>query len=792
MKFIKTREMYRIRYSLLTTTMVAFFSLTSQAQSLWDAGHLRRVKEQIQEPYYAAAYNHLLQHADKLLEVKPRTVMDKPEAPLSGDKHDYMSLARYYWPDPASPNGLPYINRDGVSNPEIQKYDRYALGNTAEYVVDLALAWYFSGNESYARKATELTRTFFLDKATRMNPNLNYAQVARGNHGDKGRSYGVLDAYSLVEMLDALQLLEGSQSFTGKDAKAMKAWVGKLLQWMMESQLGQDERRSANNHGTACDVMLAAFSLYTGDKATATQVLQEVPERRILKHINPDGTQPHELSRTLAFHYSNYNLGFYIDLCLMAQKLGIDLAGYKSADGRSVYGAAEFLSQYLGKEQSQWPYEQISGWEQTQHALANNLYRIGKYLPGAPGNFQKLYRQHRQLDMHNRFHLLWFDATWMDQACFSAAQQLEYALGVVKNARSSSECRQKNLVTPAKLTDKEHKLHMVGPNDWRSGFFPGEIWMMYQFTNDHQWRESAVTETWPLEEAKWNRRTHDLGFMMNNSFGKAYEITGERSYLDVVIQSSKSLATRFNPTVGCTRSWDHHQDVWNFPVIIDNMMNLEMFFRTTQLTGDSTYWKMAVSHANTTMKNHFRPDYSSYHVVDYNPQDGSVHVKQTAQGNSDDSFWARGQAWGMYGFTMCYRFTQDPLYLKQAEGIADFWLSLPNMPADGIPYWDMKLPADMENSDTPRDASAAAVACSALLELRRYVSPEKAARYTAYADKALENLYRHYRAELGTSEGFLLLHSTGNYPTHQEIDVPLNYADYYYVEALMRKLELIK
>ena len=230
--------------------------------------------------------------------------------------------------------------------------------------------------------------------------------------------------------------------------------------------------------------------------------------------------------------------------------------------------------------------------------------------------------------------------------------------------------------------------------------------------------------------------------MMYDSFGKAYELTGERSYKDVVLQSAKTLITRYSPKVKSIRSWDHNRDRWKYPVIIDNMMNLEMLFRATQLTGDSIYWNVAVNHANTTLKNHFRPDYSSYHVVDYHPETGEVRLKCTHQGNSDDSFWSRGQAWGMYGFA---------------------------------------------NPDVPRDASAAALIASGLYELCTYVAPEKGKQYRAVADKIVDSLNKHYRAEPGTHYGFLLLHSTGHHPGGSEIAVPLNYADYFYLEALARK-----
>ena len=222
-------------------------------------------------------------------------------------------------------------------------------------------------------------------------------------------------------------------------------------------------------------------------------------------------------------------------------------------------------------------------------------------------------------------------------------------------------------------------------------------------------------------------------------------------------------------------------------MIIDNMMNLEMLFQATQETGDSIFWKIAVEHANTTMKNHFRPDHSSFHVVDYDPESGEVRARQTAQGYADDSFWSRGQAWGLYGYTMCYRFTKNPAYLQQARHIAAFFFGLPNLPEDLIPYWDMKAPGI---PNVPRDASAAAIMASALYELCGYVPAEEGKRYQDIADKIVDSLGRDYRAETGTAYGFLLLHSTGHHPAGSEIDVPLNYADYYYLEALARKAAL--
>lgn len=781
--------MRRITYSLL----VAFLCLSGGvcAQSIWDASHLAEVKQSLDEPFYATAYQKLKADADGLLDVEPLSVMMKEKTPASGDKHDYMSQARYFWPDPAKPDGLPYINKDGKSNPELEQLDRNRLGETADRVTTLALAWYFSGEEKYARKATELIRVWFLDKNTRMNPHLEYAQIIPGMNNNKGRCYGVLDGYSFVEMLDAVALLEQSRSLTSKDTKQLKIWFGQLLHWILTSPQGQEESRQANNHSTAYDAQVIAFALYTGNVKVAGEVINALPAKRLFTQIEPDGSQPHELRRTLAFGYSEYNLSHLIDIFRMAQKINIKIDDATSADGRNFYKAMDFLIPYVGKNVKSWPYQQISGWEDKQQDFCKTLYRTWLLNPERK-DYLRLCKANRVIDFSDRFNLLYVRATDVDNAYAFAAGQLELAMKCADKAKKEELNAAKRRVSPRSI-HKDGSLAMVHPHDWCSGFFPGSLWQVYAYTHDDYWRRQAISFTWPIEEAKWHKGTHDLGFMMNDSFGKAYELTGERSYLDVVLQSARTLITRYSDKVKCIRSWDHNRQVWKYPVIIDNMMNLEMLFRATQLTGDSVFWKVAVNHANTTMKNHFRPDYSSYHVVDYDPETGEVRMKCTHQGFSDDSFWSRGQGWGIYGYAMCYRFTKDPAYLKQSEGIADFFLNLPNMPEDFIPYWDMKAPgvdglrSSVSVDSVPRDASAAALIASGLYELSTYVASEKGQHYRAVADKIVDSLNKYYRAEPGTAYGFLLLHSTGHFPGGSEIDVPLCYADYYYLEALARK-----
>jgi len=258
---------------------------------------------------------------------------------------------------------------------------------------------------------------------------------------------------------------------------------------------------------------------------------------------------------------------------------------------------------------------------------------------------------------------------------------------------------------------KDGALVAVASNDWTSGFYSGNLWLMYDHTKNKKWEIAARKWTAGLEKEKFNTHTHDLGFMLYCSFGNGYRLTKDPAYKEILLQGAKSLSSRFRKNTGVIRSWNHGK--WQFPVIIDNMMNLELLFWATKMTGDSSFYKIAVTHANTTMKNHFRPDNSSYHVVNYDTLNGSVLDKVTHQGYSDESAWARGQAWGLYGYTVAYRETKDKRYLEQAVRIADFYLNHPNLPKDKVPHWDFNAP-NIPNEE--RDASAAAIAASGLLE----------------------------------------------------------------------------
>ncbi len=334
--------------------------------------------------------------------------------------------------------------------------------------------------------------------------------------------------------------------------------------------------------------------------------------------------------------------------------------------------------------------------------------------------------------------------------------------------------------------DKEGGLVLVYPEDWTSGFYPGILWYMYELTGFDTWKEKAVEYTGLLEMQMYNASNHDVGFRMYCSYGNGLRITGDTTYIPILIQSAKTLISRYNEEVGCIRSWDFNRDVWQYPVIIDNMMNLELLCWASEQTGDPIYREIAVRHANTTLENHYRPDFSSFHVVDYDPRTGEVVKKYTHQGFSPGSAWARGQSWGLYGYTMMYRFTRDRRYLQQAEGIAQFLLYHTRLPKDRIPYWDYDTP---RLRPEPRDASAAAIMASALYELSGYSM--HGADYEEKADWIMESLSSDaYRSPRGENYGFLLDHSTGSLPADSEVDVPLIYADYYYLEALLRRRAL--
>jgi unsaturated chondroitin disaccharide hydrolase len=334
---------------------------------------------------------------------------------------------------------------------------------------------------------------------------------------------------------------------------------------------------------------------------------------------------------------------------------------------------------------------------------------------------------------------------------------------------------------PRSMAVKTGEIKNVPSKDWTSGFYVGNLWQLYTLTADSKYKERAQKWIPYLEKEKLNGGTHDMGFKIFCSFGKGYEINHSEEYKKVVIKSAQTLCTRFNKKIGSIKSWDN-RDKWEFPVIIDNMMNLELLFEASKLTGDDSYKKIAIQHANTTLKNHFRKDNSCYHVVGYDTITGKVKSKNTHQGYSDDSSWARGQSWAVYGFTMAYRYTKDKTYLKQAEATARFFINHKNMPEDGIPYWDFNAP---NIPDAYRDASAAAIMSSALIELYSFTKNET---YLNYSNKVINSLSSNaYLLNESVNAPFILDHSTGDWSKKAELDEPIIYADYYFLEAIIRQ-----
>lgn len=318
---------------------------------------------------------------------------------------------------------------------------------------------------------------------------------------------------------------------------------------------------------------------------------------------------------------------------------------------------------------------------------------------------------------------------------------------------------------------------------WCSGFYPGSLWLIYEYTKDKAIRKEAEQKLNILEKEKHYTGNHDLGFMMYCSFGTAYRLTHNPRYKADIDTAAMSLATRYRPNIQSIQSWDSN-DKLKCPVIIDNMMNLELLYWASQNGGNPKLKEIAITHANSTLERHFRPDGSSYHVLDYDPATNKIISKRTWQGAADESAWSRGQSWGFYGFTMMYRFTKDKRYLEQAQKIEKFIFTHPNMPADLVPYWDFNAPGI---PNAYRDASSAAINASALLELAQYVGKKQGDEYIKKAEKIIRSLSSAtYLAKSGENGGYLLMHNVGNLPFHSEIDTTLTYADYYFLEALMR------
>jgi len=366
-----SNELKRLGVVVLTVAALCAIPLEADGQKveadlgarvfLLDAKQLQLTRQRIQagDKNVAPAWAQLEREARQALSAGPTSVISKETVPPSGDKHDYMSQAPYFWPDPKSPNGLPYIRRDGERNPEINKItDHRSLDQLESSVETLALAYYFKGGEAYAVKATQLLRVFFLDPATRMNPNLQYAQFIPGVN--TGRGIGLIETRGLTQVVDSIGLLQGSKALTLADLYGLQDWFGKFLQWMLESKNGRDEAAAKNNHGTYYDLQVVAFALFVGKDELAKQVLQAARQKRISTQIEPDGRQPLELARTRAWSYSVGNLDGLMLLATLGERVKVDLWNFQTHDGRSIRKALEFLMP-IALGESKWQYQELGG-----------------------------------------------------------------------------------------------------------------------------------------------------------------------------------------------------------------------------------------------------------------------------------------------------------------------------------------------------------------------------------------------------------------------------------------------
>lgn len=388
--------------------LILLTAIPCLAQFLWNQAHLEQVRESLKksDSPYAVAFQELEIKAKDLLQQKDVSVIHKKHVPASGDIHDYTSLSRYFWPDSSKPDGLPYISRDGISNPELKEYDRETLEKMSQRVRTLTLAWFLGGDKTFADAALKQVYVWFIDDSTKMNPNMNFAQMIPGRNNGKGNPFGVLDGYSFVQMMDALKLLENYSEFSPNEKKTLEQWFLSYVNWMKTSPQGIEESKAENNHGTTYDTQLLAYSLYIGDRKTAQNLIDHFAERHILKQIEKDGRQPKELKRTLAFHYSWYNLSHMLDFYTIAANNRLNFEKATAIHGRSFYKALDYLANYIGKDVKQWPYQQISGWNQVQKELTRDLYRT-YLLDHSQNNFKDIYKNNKAGANYSLFNLLY-------------------------------------------------------------------------------------------------------------------------------------------------------------------------------------------------------------------------------------------------------------------------------------------------------------------------------------------------------------------------------------------------
>lgn len=378
--------------------------------TIWNYDQLKYVQQNSTNELYRSPYMQILSSAEGLLNSTPVSVMMKNKTAASGDKHDYLSQGRYWWPNPNTADGLPYIRKDGVSNDaEVNALDRNRLGDMASHVTTLSLAYFFTGEEKYAAKAVEQLKVWFLNADTKMNPNLNYGQIVPGQNNNLGRGEGVLDAYSFIEMLDAVPLLTGSEAYSSQVQSDLKAWFSDFLDWLMTSPIAMEEKNASNNHGVCYDVQVAAYANFVGNTTVRDMLIANFWTNRINPQIQADGKQPGELSRTLGYHYSQYNLEHIIDIFQIARNAGVEVGGNSADSFQKVAKAFDFLTPFLGQSVSAWNsagYQQISGWDGAKKNLTRVLYRAWLLFPEHT-EYKNLYDQYGPTSEKDRYTILY-------------------------------------------------------------------------------------------------------------------------------------------------------------------------------------------------------------------------------------------------------------------------------------------------------------------------------------------------------------------------------------------------
>lgn len=727
-----------------------------------------------------AEQERVLNLADQFLKENPVTVTESHCVRSAGGKHDYYSEATYWWPNPENPTE-PYIRKDGLNNPDNFDNHLKAIGRFSWIVGTETSAYLLTGKKQYAQHAVKHLKAWLVDTTTLMNPHLLYAQAINGVN--TGRGIGIIDAISLIEVVKSVEVLQQSPYLSSSDATTIKQWFVTFLNWLNTHPYGIDEMNAKNNHGTWWHAQVAAYAAFVGDKNSLDKCRNFYNNQLLAKQMAFDGSFPLETARTKPFAYSLFNLD---GAATLAQIL--NCWTYELSDGRGMGKALDFIRPFV-LDKSKWTFpEDVLYWDEQPgrrpfmflaaiHTPKTDWVEIWKNTSAEfPSEESK-----RNMPLKNP--LLWMglkspvkqkteqakQEKWLQNAIDRSEEQLLLAAETYKDKKLNPR------------TFENGQVEFVGIKDWTSGFFPGSLWYIYELTNNSKVIEQAEYYSNLVELAKYRKDTHDVGFILNSSFGNGYRITGNEQYKEVLTTGAESLMTRFNPNIGLIKSWDT-RNRWNYAVIIDNMMNLELLFEVGKLTNNGKMKNACISHADKTLENHFRADHSCFHVVNYDSVSGKVVEKVTHQGFDDNSSWARGQAWALYGYTLMYRETQDIKYLKHAIKVADFILNHQNLPKDKVPYWDFNAP---NIPDEPRDASAAAVIASALIELNSY--QQNQSHYFKAAEQILKSLSSdEYLAKKGENGLFILKHSTGNWPKKSEIDTPISYADYYYLEALLR------